>query len=140
MQGQPPSTQQMHADAGDGVVRTVTQARGGVRRGTIKVLAVSTLLAVAGIGGVYLYDFQSAPTPQPNVVRSQTWNQAHLGARGLVKCGAFRNVFDRTVVIQREDRGSMAAAERMALVAQLSAAKAMPPVSLTPVQCGIPLG
>jgi hypothetical protein len=155
MQGERPLTKQEHVDAGDGVERTVTQARGGVRRGmTKRVLALSTLLAVIGIGAIWLLYAGFAPNsqpslptqtaaaaaPQPNLVRSQAWDQAHLGADGLEKCSAFRKVFDRTTALQGRDQGQMSASERTALVAELNTAKAMPPVSLTPFQCGIPLG
>ena len=81
-----------------------------------------------------------ASTAQPNLVRSQAWDQAHLGAEGLVKCSALRKVLDRTDALQGDDRGPMAASQRTALVAELETAKAMPPASLTPFECGIPIG
>jgi hypothetical protein len=39
--------------AGDGAELTVTQARSGVRRGVSKVLVISTLLAIVGLGGAW---------------------------------------------------------------------------------------
>ena len=98
METQRPLTEPSHADAGDGVERTVTQARGGVRRGMTKVLVISTVLAVIAIGAVWLITTRTSPrahqstvtqtaalTPAspPNPLKSQVWDQAHLGASGL---------------------------------------------------------
>ena len=141
-----------HAEAGDGVERTVTQARGGVRRGVTKILVVSMLLAVVAVGAVWLMSARStsraqqsqtaalASAPQPSPLKSQVWDQAHLGADGLEKCSAFRQVLNHGAELQGADRGPMSSSERAQLEAELTSAKAMPPVSLTPFQCGVPLG
>ena len=155
MKTQRPLTELSHADAGDGVERTVTQARGGVRRGMTKVLVVSTVLAVIAVGAVWLITTRTSPrahqstvtqtaalTPAspPNPLKSQVWDQAHLGAGGLEKCSALRKVLNHATELQGAGRGSMSPSERTQLDAELNTAKAMPPVSLTPSQCGVPLG
>jgi hypothetical protein len=148
-------TELSRADAGDGVERTVTQARGGVRRGMTKVLVVSTVLAVIAVGAVWLLSARTArhaqqstvtqtaaltPASPPNPLKSQVWDQAHLGADGLEKCSAFRHVVNHTAELQGAGRGPMSPSERAQLEAELNSAKMMPPVSLTPFQCGVPLG
>jgi len=155
MKSQRPLTEQTQRDAGDGVERTVTQARGGVRRGMTKILVMSTLLAVGAMGVVWLLSAQTAPrtqqspgtqaaalasAPQPNELKSQAWDQAHLGAAGLEKCSAFRQVLARTTSLEDAGRGPMSSSERTQIDAELNTAKAMPPVSLTSFQCGVPLG
>jgi hypothetical protein len=47
--------------AGDGVELSVTQARSGVRRGVSKVLVISTVLAIVGLGGAWLVMSGHAP-------------------------------------------------------------------------------
>ena len=155
MQTERPLTDQSHADAGDGVERTVTQARGGVRRGMSKVLVASTVLAVIAVGAVWLLSARNAPlaqqsmvtqpaalasAPQPNALKGQVWDQAHLGADGLEKCSAFRQVLNHTDQLQGAGRGPMSPAERTQLEAELNTAKMMQPAALTPFQCGVPLG
>jgi len=148
------SAVQSHADSGDGVERTVTQARGGVRRGMTKILVLSTALAVAALGAVWLLSARTAPraqqsmvtqtaaltsAPQPQPLKSRVWDQAHLGTAGLEKCSAFRQVLNRTSELQGAGRGPLPPSERTQLEAELNAAKTMPPVLLTPFQCGVPL-
>lgn len=153
MQSNKSPTKQAHADGGHGVVRTVTQARGGVRRGMTKVLVISMLLTAVAIGAVWLLSplrathmQQPYPTaalasaPQPNALKSRAWDQAHLGAYGLEKCSAFRKVLDHTTELASPDHGPMSSSERIQLDAELNTAKLMPPVALTPLQCGVPLG
>jgi hypothetical protein len=155
MQTERPLTDQSHADAGDGVERTVTQARGGVRRGVTKILVISTFLAVVALGAVWLLSSRTAPraqqslatqtagftsAPQRDPLKSRVWDQAHLGADGLEKCSAFRQVLNHGAELQGAGRGLMSSSERAQLEAELTSAKAMPPVSLTPFQCGVPLG
>jgi hypothetical protein len=155
MQTEKSSIEQPHADAGDGVELTVTQARGGVRRGMTKVLVISTLLAVVAVGAVWSLSVRPGPpaqqsrlahaaalasAPQPNALKNQVWDQAHLGADGLEKCSAFRKVLNHTTELQGAGRGSMSPSERTQIEAELNTAKAMLPVSLTPFQCGVPLG
>jgi len=151
MQSKYPSTEQSHADAGDGVERTVTQARGGVRRGMLKVLLISTVLGIAGIGAVVLFSGlprQHATLTQTaapgaagtaNVLATRTWDSDHLGANGLEKCQAFRLVVKHTQAFQAAGGGTISPTQRSSLQDELSAADAMPPRSLTPTQCGVPL-
>ena len=151
MQSKYPSTEQSHADAGDGVERTVTQARGGVRRGMLKVLLISTVLAIAGIGAVVL--ISGLPRQHPaltqttapgdagnaNTLATRTGDSDHLGANGLEKCQAFRLVVEHTQAFQAAGGGTISPAQTSGLQAELGAADAMPPRSLTPAQCGVPL-
>jgi hypothetical protein len=140
-----------HLDAGDGVERTAVQARGGVRRGMLKVLLGSTMLAVVGIGAVFLFlshprkSFTLTQTTTPgvagnsNTMATHTWDSDHLGANGLEKCQAFRLVVEHTRAFQVIGGGTISAAQRSDLQEELSAAKAMPPRSLIASQCGVPL-
>ena len=155
MKSQRPLTEQSHRDAGDGVERTVTQARGGVRRGMTKILVISTLLAVGAVSAVWLVSARTAPgaqqslgtrtaalvsAPQRSPLKSKVWDQANLGADGLEKCSAFRQVLSHATELQGAGRGPISQSERTQLEAELNTAKTMPPVSLTPFQCGVPLG
>jgi hypothetical protein len=73
-------------------------------------------------------------------LKSQVWDQAHLGADGLTKCSAFRQALNHTAELQGAGREPMSPSDRAQLEAELNTAKTMPPVSLTPLQCGVPLG
>ena len=152
MQNQTSTSDKAHIDAGDGVQRTETQARGGVRRGVIKVLVASTLLAVIAMAAVwYLSARSSAPpasppaattatqTSQPNALESGAWDRRHLGANGLLKCQAFRLVLKHTTEAQASEGGSISSGQANRLQTELKAAKQMPPASVTPFQCGVPL-
>ena len=151
MQSKIPSANQDHIDAGDGVERTVTQARSGVRRGMIKVLGISVVLAIVAIGAVFVispHPRQPAtltPSPAPSVVaqtntlQTSAWDRRHLEANGLQKCRAFRQVVKHTSALQASGGGTISQAQSIRLEAELSAAKAMAPTSLTPMQCGVPL-
>jgi len=119
-----------------------------------KILVTSTLLAVVAIGAVWLLSAWTAPRAQQSMViqtaaltsapqpplKGRVWDQARLGADGLEKCSAFRQVLNHATELQGAGRGSMSPSERTQLEAELNAANAMPPMSLTPVQCGVPLG
>jgi len=155
MKTERPLTGKSRVDAGDGVELTITQARGGVRRGMTKILVLSTVLAVVALGVVWLVSSWTAPrahqsmvtqtaaltsAPQPDPLKSRVWDQSHLGAGGLEKCSAFRRVLSHTTELQGAGRGPMSLSERTQLEAELNAAKTMPPVSLTPFECGVPLG
>jgi hypothetical protein len=128
---------------------TVTQARGGVRRGVSKVLVVSTLLAVVAITAVALLAVHNSPAPlaaapqgsvrQSDILRSRAWAAAHLGPAVLAKCQAFRQVVDRTAQLQAAGGGTLSTAETARLEAELRAATSMSPSTLTPFQCGVPL-
>jgi hypothetical protein len=151
MQDQYPTAKQAHIDAGDGVERTVTQARGGVRRGLIRVLVISTLLVVGGIGAVWLFSARSAgppmsaqtvvgaPAPQSTLLKGKAWDRRHLGANGLEKCHAFRLVLKHAAELQSAGGGTISSEESNRLQAELDAAKRLQPASVTPVQCGVPL-
>jgi len=121
----------------------------------IKILVMSMLLAVGAVGAVWLLSARTASraqqsmvtqtaalasAPQPSPLKSQVWDQAHLGADGLEKCSAFRQVLNHATELQGAGRGPMSPSERTQLEAELNTAKAMPPVSLTPFQCGVSLG
>lgn len=147
------ASEQAHQDAGDGVERTVTQARGGVRRGVNKILVISTALAVAVMGLIWLVAARpTTPSPtqqaattaaaaQPgNTLRTRAWDQSRLGAQGMAKCSAFRQVLVHTRDLQNGATGALSASQRSALDDQLKAAKAMEPAALTPFQCGVPIG
>jgi hypothetical protein len=148
----PAEIEQAHIDAGDGVERTVTEARGGVRRGVSKIMAISTVLAVVAIGAVWLLASRpktppmSAQTPTPasspqsNALNSQAWDQGHLGADGMKKCSAFRKVLRDSNEMRAAGRGPTSPSQRTQLEAELNTAKSMTPLSLTPFQCGVPLG
>jgi hypothetical protein len=171
MSTEPTLTKQDHIDAGDGVERTVTEARSGVRRGISKILVISTVLAVGAIGGVWLLAahprtpatsaqapasppggapasavstsqnspaLQNAPASS-NVLRTQAWDQAHLGPDGMKKCSAFRKVLQDSQEAQGRDNGTMSAAQRSRLSQELSEARTMPPAAVTPFKCGVPL-
>ncbi len=159
MQPQRTSAEQSHLDAGDGVERTGVQARGGVRRGASKVLVISTLLAVVAIGAIWMLSARpatrAAPStsvsasgqtaaltsaPRSTTLKSPEWDQAHLGADGVEKCGAFRRVLNRVTALQGSGARAISASESTQLDTALNAAKAMPPASLTPAECGVPLG
>jgi hypothetical protein len=151
MQSKIQSAKQSHIDAGDGVQRTVTQARAGVRRGMIKVLAISTGLAILAIGAVFLLSphprqqSTSIQAPAPSVVaqtdtlETRTWDGSHLEANGLEKCRAFRQVVKHTAALQVAGGGTISRGQTMRIQAELNAARAMPPTSLTPMQCGVSL-
>lgn len=150
MQNQPPTSDQARIEADDGVHRTVTQARGGVRRGVIKVLGISTLLAVIAMAAVWYFSARpvgpstspsAAPAqmPQPTALASRAWDLRHLGANGLEKCKAFRLVLKHTTAAQAVGGGSISAGQVNRLQTELNTAKQMPPVLLTPFQCGVPL-
>jgi hypothetical protein len=151
MQTRHSTAAQSHADAGDGVERTVTQARGGVRRGMLKVLLISMVLAVAGIGVVLMITglprqhaastrgAAPAVAGNANSIVTETRDGGHLGANGLEKCEAFRLVIKHTQAFQAIGGGTISAAQRSGLQEELSIADAMPPKSLTPAQCGAPL-
>jgi len=147
MQNQTPTPEQSHINAGDGVHRTVTQARGGVRRGVIKVLVFSTLLAVVAMTAVWYFSARSAAPPavtttataHPTALASGAWDRGHLGANGLEKCQAFRLVLEHTTQAQTSGGGSISSAQANRLQAELNAAKQMPPASVTPFECGVPL-
>jgi len=158
MQSQTPTPDQAHIDAGDGVHRTVTQARGGVRRGVIYVLAASTLLAVIAMAAVWYFSARSAgpstappadtmaatagtaaQTAQPTALANGTWDRSHLGANGLQKCRAFRLVLKHTTEAQTAGGGSISSGQAHRLQAELNAAKQMPPAAVTPMECGVPL-
>ena len=155
MQNQTPTSEQSHIDAGDGVHRTLTQARGGVRRGVIYVLAASTLLAVIAMAVVWYISAHSAlsstgPTAtataattsalaQPTALASGTWDRGHLGASGLEKCRAFRLVLKHTTEAQASGGGTITSGQANRLLAELNEAKQMPPASVTPFECGVPL-
>jgi len=151
------ASEQSHLDAGDGVERTVTQARGGVRRGVSKILLASTLLAILALGVVWFLGAHPArqstasqvpsnqatavATTEPsNQLRTQPWDQSHLGAQGLAKCSAFRQVLRHTRELQGATPGAFSASQRAELDDALKTAKNMQPVSLTPFQCGVPIG
>ena len=142
------TSKQGHVDAGDGVELTVTEARGGVRRGVIVVLVVSTLLAAVGLGAIAMFATHYAPRPptpmiaalaQPDTLKTRTWDLGHLGANGLEKCSAFRRVLKHTSALQTTGGGTITYGERARLDAELAAANKMPPAALTPMQCGVPL-
>jgi len=149
MQNQIPRSEQAHIDAGDGARRTVTQARGGVRRGIISVLAASTVLAVIAVAAVWYFSAPSAATSTPppaaiaqipqQPLTSRAWDRRHLGANGLEKCRAFRLVLKHTTVAQASGGGSISPGQANRLQTELNAAKQMPPASVTPVECGVPL-
>ncbi len=155
MQTEHPTTEQSHIDAGDGVERSVTEARGGVRRGMGKILAISTVLAVVAIGAVWILAAHPtrpalsaqttqpsalAEAPQANALKSRAWDQAHLGADGMKKCSAFRRVLKDTTEMRGAGHAPMSASQITLLEEELNTARSMPPVSLTPFQCGVPLG
>jgi hypothetical protein len=151
MQHNYPTTEQAQADAGDGVERTVTQARGGVRRGMLKVLLISTMTAIAVMGAIIFFCARPGPraapaaapgSPAPSgaaTLASGTWDASHLGANGLEKCQAFRMVVMHTHAFQADGGGTISTGQRSSLQAELNAAEAMAPKSLTPAQCGVPL-
>jgi hypothetical protein len=142
-------SEQPQADSGDRVELTVTQARGGVRRGMTKVLVISTLLAVASLGAIGIFASRTAPKPpkpyaiaaatQSDMLKGRTWDDAHLGANGLEKCNAFRRVVEHAAALQTAGGGTISSAVRMRLDTELAAAKEMPPAALRPGQCGVPL-
>jgi len=146
------ATEQSHLDAGDGVERTVTQARSGVRRGVSKILVISTVLAVLAIGAVWILaarparqsiaiqTIAPATAQQANTLRSQAWDQSRLGAQGMAKCSAFRQVLKHTGELRSAEPGAMSRSQRTELDAELKTAKDMQPAALTPFQCGVPLG
>jgi hypothetical protein len=76
---------------------------------------------------------------QSEVVDSRATAFRHLGAVGLEKCRAFRLVVRHTRHLQAAGGGAITAAATHRLEAELASAKAMPPRSLTPAQCGVPL-
>jgi hypothetical protein len=118
-----------------------------------RVLVMSVILTVVVIGGAWMVSaLRAGPMPQstqaavsaaalaPNALKSQAWDQAHLGADGLKKCTAFRQVLRHTNQLGHAGRGRMPPSARTQLDTELDAARAMPPVALTPLQCGVPLG
>ena len=144
------TSERSHAGAGDRVELTVTKARGGVRRGMIVVLVISTVLAVVCLGAIEIFaTTHTAPRPaktpviaappQSGTLRGPTWDLAHLGANGLEKCSAFRRVVRQTTALQTAGGGTISSAARIRLDADLAAAQKMPPSALTPMQCGVPL-
>jgi hypothetical protein len=80
----------------------------------------------------------AAPT-SPSPLHSQAWDDAHLGASGLAKCHAFRELRQETSKLQKGGDGALPVEWRRHLETQLAAAKSMPPRSLTAAQCGVPL-
>jgi len=57
----------------------------------------------------------------------------------LEKCRAFRQVAKHTAALQGADGGTISQGQAIRLQTELNAAKALPPTSLTPAQCGVPL-
>ncbi len=109
------------------------------------------MLAVVGIGAVFLFSghprrhstlIQNTAPGAPvntNTLVTRAWDSDHLGADGLEKCQAFRLVVEHTRAFQASGGGTISAAQRSELQAELSAANAMPPRPLIASQCGVPL-
>jgi hypothetical protein len=88
---------------------------------------------------IFLYATAVANAGPSDVLHNRTWALRHLGANGLEKCRAFRLVRKHTAQLQVAGGGTITAGERGRLETELGSAKAMPPRSLTPFQCGVPL-
>ncbi len=131
-------------DVGEGVELSATQARGATpRRGMMSVLALSALAAIVAIGVIWLVTarlFAARPAPgPPDTLPSRAQALRTLGPDAVQKCAAFRRLIDRTRRDQAGGGGDISASERKSLQDALEAAQALPPASLTPVQCGVPL-
>ncbi len=100
----------------------------------IRIAAAAAGLALIAISPAAVF---AAPNAQG--LHTRVWDLAHLGPDGVAKCDAFREIFQQTGRLQRGDAGKLPAVWRRDLVSKLAKAKAMPPRSLTPVKCGVPL-
>jgi hypothetical protein len=78
------------------------------------------------------------PSP-PAALAGRVWDRGNLGASGLEKCAAFRQVLKRTAEAQAAGGGSISSDQANRLQTELNAAKRMPPASVTPLQCGVAL-
>lgn len=92
---------------------------------------VATLTAALSIAG----GINSAASPS----HGRAWALDHLGPAGLAKCRAFRRVRQETAGLQKAGEGTITRGERLRLEQRLARARAMPPASVTPVKCGVPL-
>jgi len=75
----------------------------------------------------------------PDTLQGRDWALRHLGPSGLEKCSACRTVRAHTARLQIGGRGTITVDQRHGLEAELASAQHMPPKSLTPFQCGVPL-
>jgi hypothetical protein len=75
----------------------------------------------------------------PDTLKGRDWALRHLGPTGMEKCSAFRKVRAHTARLQASGGGVITASQRHQLEFELRAANKMPPKSLTPSQCGVPL-
>ena len=89
-------------------------------------LATAVLMAVA-----------SASASGP--AAAQVAGEEHMSADGEAKCRAFRKVVQDTRELQQAHHGALPAAVRARLDHQLSAARHMPPHSLSALKCGTAL-
>lgn len=80
-----------------------------------------------------------ASAATPDKLRSPAWDARHLGPEGWRKCQAFRRVRENAARLQANGNGTLTVSQRQALSEALATAKHMPPKSVTPFECGVPL-
>jgi len=80
MVNSPQSTGEAHV--GDGVELSATQARAGVRRGVSKILVISTLLVIIGLGGAWFLTRSHTPLSASAGAQASSSQAGGAPARG----------------------------------------------------------